>query len=213
MIFRYDIINFLLKKYFNSDAHYLEIGVADPNECFNKIQCNNKTSVDPNYYMPSDDIDYKITSDEFFYKLDNSQLKFIKDYKWDIIFIDGLHLAKQVRKDISNSINHCNSNGFIVIHDCNPKHSYNAHSDEDYFLDNPHEWNGTTWKAFYNFRVTTPIKAYTIDTDYGIGVIEINKSQKTISHTNPWYEFGHFKNNRKEQIGLITIDEFYEMHE
>jgi hypothetical protein len=212
MIFRFDIINFLLKKYFNSEARYLEIGVADPTVCFNKIRCNNKTSVDPNKYIPSDFINYKITSDEFFQELENSNLEFPADYKWDIIFIDGLHLAEQVHKDIFNSIRHCNPNGFIVLHDCNPENWFNAYSDIEYFLNDPGEWNGTTWKAFYNFRVTMPIKSYTVDTDYGVGVIELNKQQQQIQHTNTWYEFGHFKYNRKEQVGLISVDEFYNMH-
>lgn len=212
MTYRYDIINFLLRTYFTIDAHYLEIGVANPEHCFDKIQCSHKISVDPNNYLPSDRIDYKLTSDEFFTKLDNSEFKLQSSHKWDIIFIDGLHLADQVYKDIFNALNHCNPNGFIILHDCNPPHCYNAHSDLDFFLANPTEWNGSTWKAFYKFRTTMPLKSYTVDTDYGIGIIELNKTQPLISHSNPWFEFGHFTKNRQEQIGLISIFDFYKTH-
>lgn len=211
-MFRYDIINFLLKTYFPNDARYLEIGVANPEECFNKIQCNHKTSVDPNTYIPSYNINYEMTSDEFFNKLENSQTIFHPNYKWDIIFIDGLHLADQVYKDILNAKNHCNQHGFIILHDCNPANYYNAHSDLDFFLANPTEWNGSTWKALYKFRTQFNLKSYTVDTDYGIGVIEMNKVQNLINDTNPWFEFGSFTKNRQEQIGLISLSNFFQMH-
>lgn len=211
-MFRYDIINFLLKKYFRSDARYLEIGVADPSYCFDKIQCDHKTSIDPNNYLPFANIDYEMTSDEFFYKLKTSQTRFHPNYKWDIIFIDGLHLADQVYKDIQNAVNHCSQQGFIVLHDCNPTNFYNAHSDLEFFLSNPNEWNGSTWKAFYKFRTVFNLKSYTVDTDYGIGIIELGNTQKLINDTNPWFEFGSFTKNRHEQIGLISLSDFNYMH-
>ena len=52
-------------------------------------------------------------SDDYFSSLD-------KTIKYDLIFIDGLHLEHQVDKDINNSLNHLSENGVIIIHDCNP---------------------------------------------------------------------------------------------
>ena len=71
---RWDLINEIIikKKY----TDYLEIGCFD-NDCFSKININNKTGVDP---LKGGTI--KKTSDEFFKTNSN---------KFDIIFIDGLH--------------------------------------------------------------------------------------------------------------------------
>ena len=40
--------------------------------------------------------------------------------QYDVIFIDGLHLEKQVIKDIGHALQHLNKNGTIVLHDCKP---------------------------------------------------------------------------------------------
>ena len=94
-----NIIN--LKKY-NS---YLEIGTFK-DELFNAINCENKVGVDP---VSGGNI--RKTSDQFFN--DNKN-------KFDLIFIDGLHLEEQVDKDIANSLKHLNKSGFLIMHDCNP---------------------------------------------------------------------------------------------
>ena len=50
-----------------------------------------------------------MTSDEYFLKIKDTGIKF------DIIFIDGLHLDYQVNLDLKNSLKHLSENGFIVI--------------------------------------------------------------------------------------------------
>lgn len=208
---RYEIINHISETYFNNDCSYLEIGVCDPDTCFNLIKAKRKTSVEPFKIRNNIDIDYLMTSDQFFNSLKEGQTEFDKNFKWDIIFIDGLHLAEQTYKDIINSLHHCS--GFIFLHDCAPKSYLTAHSDYDYFLSNPHEWNGTTWKAFYKYRTETDRKTYTIDTDWGIGVIEINKSGIPISFENKWLEYGEFRKNMIRDLSLISVENFISMHD
>lgn len=210
MASRYDVINFLSKQYYDNDCSYLEVGVANPKYCFDLIQCNKKTSVDPNQESPFSKIDYLMTSDSFFNNLENGNTEFVPDFKWDIIFIDGLHLAEQVYKDIQNAVKHCR--GFVILHDCAPTNFYNAHSDYEYFQNNMHEWNGTTWKAFYKYRTETNLKTYTIYTDYGLGVIEINQTGTPIELENTWFEFGKLKQNMKHDLNLVSVDEFANMH-
>ncbi len=75
------------------------------------------------------------------------------DILFDVIFIDGLHLAEQVDRDISNSLKVLKEDGFIVLHDCNPPTEW--HAREMYaFYHTPAQgqWNGTTWKAFLKYR-------------------------------------------------------------
>lgn len=206
-------INFLIDRYFK-DAKYLEIGVADPASCFNHINTVNKIGVDPEIEHVGMDISYRLTSNNFFEQLESGSLSGLSpQHKWDIIFIDGLHLAQQVYQDIINSLNHVSDGGFILLHDCNPPTWKEAHSDHLHYLNNIGEfWNGTVWKAFYKFRTETKYKTYTIDTDQGIGVIETGKFGVPIPHENPWYEYGVFSKNREYFLNLISVNQFVDLH-
>ena len=119
-----DILNFLIEK--KGYKTYLEIGVGDPRVNFSLVQCEEKYGVDP-YYDYDDvprlndelaqEIDmlvkYRMTSDEFFSRLDD-------DTKFDLIFIDGLHVEEQCDRDIQNALSHLSENGTIIVHDTNP---------------------------------------------------------------------------------------------
>lgn len=207
---RHNVINHLCETYYKNDCSYLEVGVEHPENCFNIVRAKKKTSVDPQKIRDDVNIDYLMTSDMFFEKLENGETEFSSDHKWDVIFIDGLHLAEQVYRDIQNSLRHCS--GFIVLHDCMPQNFYNAHSDYQFFLENGGEWNGSTWKAFYKYRTETNLKTYTVGIDHGIGVIEINSKGYPIAFDNPWFDFGKFKENIIGDLGIIDPFQFIDMH-
>ena len=208
---RYDVINDLIIK--NNYKTYLEIGVRNPDECFNLINCETKHSVDPGYEvaLPHFNIDnlvtYQYTSDTFFKLLENKGTDLSTTYKWDIIFIDGLHISNQVERDIMNSLNHLAENGVVVLHDCNPPNLWMAR--EDYIIDGiAHGWNGTVWKSIYKLRATRPdLFVCTVDTDYGIGIVKRGK-QECCDFDNSYYEYRIFEQNRKEHLNLISIEEF-----
>lgn len=204
---RISIINDLIN--YNGYTSYLEIGVRNPDVCFNKITCNNKTSVDPCYEVKEAIVDFKNESDDFFKQLDEGKLKFKKDFKWDIIFIDGLHLSFQVERDIINSLNHLSPNGSIVIHDCLPPTL--DHAREDFYDLNTSaggNWNGTVWKAIYKFRATRPdLNMYVVDTDWGVGVITFG-SQVCCQYDNSFFEYRQFEKNKKEYLNLISVETF-----
>jgi hypothetical protein len=214
---RIDIINYLITN--NRYEHYLEIGVRDLDHCFNWIQCPNKTSVDPKFepeYLPEGTTyDYELTSDNFFGLLDSSELDLPADKKWDIIFIDGLHLADQVDRDIQNSLNHLSEGGTIVLHDCNPPDI--SHAREEFYAlihDNgvPYAWTGTVWKAIYKYRTSrSDLIIRTVDTDYGVGIIQKGLG-KIVERKNPYYEFKNFETSREEHLGLIHPDQFHEIY-
>jgi hypothetical protein len=165
---RYHIINYLIDKY--KLVNYLEIGVFK-GENIREIKAAHKDGVDPGvegHIVP--EVNYPMTSDDFF-----DLIKEHEDIKYDIIFIDGLHHAEQVTKDIQNSLKHLVPSGFIVMHDCNPV-SYEAQLI-------PREtvaWNGDTWKAFVDFKAHYPnVKCCVVDTDFGVGVIQNNPNKYT----------------------------------
>jgi hypothetical protein len=195
IIKRHDIINYLIDKH--KLVNYLEIGVFK-GENIREIKAAHKDGVDPGaegYVVP--EVNYPMTSDAFF--------ELIKDHpeiKYDIIFIDGLHHADQVEKDILNSLNHIIEGGFIILHDCNPV-SYEAQLI-------PREttaWNGDVWKAFVDFKAHFPkCKCSVVDTDFGVGVIQIGEQICTLQG-NIWH-WDYFNTNRKQLLNLITWDEF-----
>ena len=88
---RTDIINFLLSNR-KEKTRYLEIGVRNPDHNYNQIIADEKYSVDPGFEYEENRVDFKITSDEFFELLSNNKI-LSSTIKFDVIFIDWLHLA------------------------------------------------------------------------------------------------------------------------
>ncbi len=194
---RFDIINYLIAK--NNYKTYLEIGVRKPSSCFNKIKIETKVAVDPNFkFLPKGEgvTAFEGTSDEFFNQ--NKE-------KFDIIFIDGLHVFKQVDKDISNSLKALEKNGSILMHDCNPAEEWHQRELEEY--NGIGTWNGTTWKAFVKHRSNPNLEMMTIDTDYGVGYIK-EGSQEPLNVPVSNMTWFNFDINRKDWINLKTVKQF-----
>jgi hypothetical protein len=204
-VYRYDLINQLIKKF--GFKNYLEIGVSDPSECFDNVICENKMGVDPGLEFPDNPVKYPMTSDNFFLQLENGKLDLDPGFRWDIIFIDGLHISTQVMKDVINSLYHLNPNGYILLHDCNPETYFMQR--EDYYIDGvQHPWNGTVWKVIYNLRATRDdLQVCTVNTDWGVGVIK-RGNFNPIKFDNPFYEYNQMSNFRRRDLGIIEVHEF-----
>jgi hypothetical protein len=200
---RFEVINLIIetKKF----KKYLEIGVRWPGECYDLIRCEEKSGVDPGLENPENPVKYPFTSDEFFSKLENNLLDLPSDYKWDLVFIDGLHLSYQVEKDILNSLNHLTEDGVIVIHDCDPfMYEVNyIRVIEDYL---GISWNGTVWKTIYKLKATrSDLNICTVNTDEGVGLIK-RGSQELVPFDNPYFEYKIFQQNRARDLNLIATE-------
>lgn len=206
--FRYDIINFLNEK-LNRKTIYLEIGVRVLAHNFDKINAAKKYSVDPGVEREHNPVDFPVTSDLFFSQLDKNEI-LSKDIKFDIIFIDGLHLANQVEKDIDNALRYLSEDGFIVMHDCNPPTEFHARESFTYDLSPAKsQWNGTTWKAFFKTRKRLDVSSCCIDTDWGVGVLSKKINFGKPSHIdNDFFEYLILDENRKESLNLMSFEEF-----
>lgn len=205
---RTKILNYLLE-FLDRKTTYLEIGVRNPQDNFDHILADQKYSVDPGVEFESNPVDFKLTSDEFFSELESGSV-LSTDVKFDLIFIDGLHLAEQVDKDIENALNHLKDDGFIVLHDCNPPTEWHARENY-YYVDTPAGgfWNGTTWKAFLKYRFNSGVFSCCIDTDWGVGVIsKAHRIGESIEITNSFYEYRTLENDRERLMNLMGFDGF-----
>jgi hypothetical protein len=194
---RTEIINGLISKY--NYKSYLEIGVNTPSQPgYNWIGVTSeiKHGVDPNV-----DTTYRMTSDEFFEKHISQ--------KYDIIFVDGLHIFEQVYLDITNSLEHLNENGVIVVHDCNPVTEITQRR-----VRVSDAWHGDVWKAIVKLRIeNTNIEICTVDTDEGCAIIRKGTQELLkISEDVNVYEYSFLSDNRKEALNLISISEFIQKY-
>ena len=187
---RYDIINSLIDK-FNYKS-YLEIGIWTL-KCFKAVRCQLKHSVDPMVKKAT----FNITSDVFFAN---------RNIKYDLIFIDGLHTAKQVKRDIENALDCLADGGTIVCHDMLPNTIWEARATKDF--DAKGIWNGDCYKAWIELRKTRKdLSMVVIDADWGCGIIR-KGSQITIpSRTGD--DFKTYRQNTKEIMNTIEPEDFY----
>ncbi len=191
---RSEIINTLIKK--NHYSSYLEIGVntpAQPGYNWDNIQIEVKHGVDPNV-----DTTFRMTSDEFFEK-------YIK-LKYDIIFVDGLHIFEQTFKDIINSLQWLNNGGSIVVHDCNPIQEITQRRERASDV-----WHGDVWKAILKLRIENPnIEIQTVDTDEGCAIIQKGRQDliQADADRERMYTYDFLNKNRKEILNLISVDDF-----
>lgn len=184
-----NLINTLIRE--NNYKSYLEIGVANPEDNYNKIVVENKECVDPytiyedgfyDFCLESVDenkkniITYNMTSDEMFSKITS-------DKKYDIIFIDGLHEKYQVMRDILNSMEHLNDNGVILVHDTIPVDKLCGSYPREVGY-----WTGDVWKAIVVLYENN-IDYFTIDIETGVTLIPKQSiDRETLTDNNVTYE-------------------------
>jgi SAM-dependent methyltransferase len=142
----------------NGYTSYLEIGVGNVKN-FNDMIVETKVGVDP---AVSDKNVAQMGSDEYFIHNQDT---------FDLIFIDGLHHADQVERDILNSWNCLNKGGQIVIHDVKP-------------LSEPcqrvpriqEQWTGDVWRSWYGLKNTYPkLRVDYIDERVGLAILHKSK--------------------------------------
>lgn len=198
---RFDILNTIIERRFPVNCRYLELGYA-LGICFREIRAPYKASVDPGSRHGTgahNGATFQMTTDEYFDKHDD---------QFDVVFIDALHVARQVWKDLANVRRIISPNGFVVLHDCNPPNVIRAHDDAAYYEAHPAEWNGDVFRAWYRMRCEWPVANACVDTDEGCGVISVGKTGTPIPHTNEFYAYSAMAADRQASLGLITPAQF-----
>lgn len=228
---RWDIINHFIRKY--DYKSYLEIGYFK-GWSFDNVNCIHKTAVDPNpskdpsqermvadgiihtvyrepEKMPRSESIFKCTSDQYFERIN-------PEMKYDIIFIDGLHEASQVHRDIQNSLSHLSEKGTILLHDMNPPTYQHTTTG-----DAGGNWNGDCYKAILRYGSSVPFMYRTIDTDWGVGVLRPFPPTKDgslqgmmvnfedLDYDRAQQDWEYFHNNRKSLMSIISVEEFLKL--
>lgn len=184
---RLEVINFLigLKGY----RSYLEIG-CDADRTFKRVRAPNKVGVDP---VSGGTL--RMTSDAFFA---------FNQQKFDLIFIDGLHLHEQVLRDVSNSIRSLRSGGCIVIHDCLPLH-------REQQLEKPVRrvggWTGNVWKAIVQLRTDPKLDIAVLNADWGVGVV-FTRPNTDILCLPEQMDWDSFQVHKNEWLRVMENDDF-----
>ena len=134
---------------------------------------------------------FHFPSDEFFEQNKDT---------FDLIFIDGLHEAEQVYKDITNALNVLNTGGTIVCHDMNPQGFQ-----EQFVPRQVKRWNGDCWKSFLALRhERDDLDMFVLDMDEGTGIIAKGKQEKLVLDCEVTYD--NFVKNRVEWLNLKPVE-------
>jgi hypothetical protein len=107
---------------------YLEVGVAQ-GLTLEQVRVKTKIGVDPTpqfdlQKLPKGTVFYQVGSDSFF-------AQHAQGRKFDLIFLDGLHLWTQTYKDLLNSLSHGKSGSIILLDDVIPDNELSAFPDWD----------------------------------------------------------------------------------
>jgi len=189
MIFRYDIINRLVQR--TGAKRYLEIGVQG-GECFNRIRCDEKVSVDPNVAAT-----YVMTSDTYFARVAGGIAPF------DVVFVDGLHHREQVLRDILNAVRFLNPTGAVVVHDCDPPSELAGQREACGGI-----WCGDVWQGWLDARLHLQCWTGVVDTDLGCGLILPWKRPQPVPHiAEEERTWAKFQATRAEWLGLVGVEE------
>jgi hypothetical protein len=193
---RTELLNYLAENY---NLHsYLEIGLQNRANNFNKIKCPTKTCVDPD---PAAGADYMMSSDRFFEHWN-------PEHKFSLVFIDGLHTAEQVKKDFDNALNCLEPGGFIVMHDMLPVEEIHARVPRESKV-----WNGDTFRFAFDLQYNYGAELFIVDIDHGCGVVQKKEGNngELITGGLEAIDWTWYKQNR-QHLHIITADHFIDMH-
>lgn len=181
---RIDILKFIQGR--KRSKNYLEIG-CHKNEVFNEIVVSGeKVGVDP-----ARGGTLRMTSDDFF---DQNETFF------DLIFVDGLHIYEQLKKDVENSFRFLAPGGVIVLHDMLPLGASVATRER-----NTKVWNGDVWRLNFNLINNENFNYHIVNMDMGCGIISKVKSNNISLSENIENNFDFFE----QQINKLPIVDNY----
>jgi len=161
---RIAFIQKIISLYDFDSCKYLEIG-TNKNTVFDSIplKSSNKFGIDPysNSYGA-----IKKTSNEFFST--NTE-------KFDIIFIDGLHIYRQCKLDVINSLKFVKKKTYLVLHDVLPVNKYQEKIPRTHKI-----WTGDVWKVAVELANSKNLRFCVANCDHGVAIAEVSPDTEYI---------------------------------
>jgi hypothetical protein len=149
---RVAVVNLLMSQ--RPEGDYLEIGCAG-NALFDSVAASNKVGVDPQRGGT-----HRLTSDAFFATCDSGP--------FDVVFIDGLHLYDQVRRDLDGALRVLKSGGWIALHDMLPRDWFEEHVPQI----RTRGWTGDGWKVAFELLASPDVEFRLVAIDHGVLVVK-----------------------------------------
>jgi Methyltransferase domain len=141
---------------------YLEIGCAE-NLLFDTVETTRKVGVDP-----AQGGTHRMTSDAFFVANDET---------FEVVFIDGLHLYDQVRRDVAHALKVVPSGGWIALHDMFPRDWIEEHTPQI----STSRWTGDPWKVAFELIHTEGVEFRLLSIDHGVGVVRVLRNSVVLA--------------------------------
>jgi hypothetical protein len=147
------VVNLLLATI--PDADYLEIGCAD-NALFDAVMARRKVGVDPRQGGT-----HRMTSDAFFATAREGRGE---GERFDVVFVDGLHLYEQVRRDLDGALSVLKPGGWIAFHDMLPRDWLEEHVPQI----RTRGWTGDGWKVAFELLASPDMDFRLLAVDHGV---------------------------------------------
>ncbi len=166
--YEWDEINYNRKAVVNRllsltpDGEYLEIGCAG-NDLFDAVMARRKIGVDPVRGGT-----HRMTSDAFFASY--------KGPAFDVVFIDGLHIYEQVRRDLDGALRWLRPGGWVAIHDMLPRDWFEEHVPQI----RTRGWTGDGWKVAFELLASPDIDFRLLTIDHGVLVARARTANPSI---------------------------------
>jgi len=148
---RTDIINELIEA--RELKSYLEIGVRNKADNFDKIKCGRKLGVD----VKLEAVGIKTMSSAEFWEQNGKR-------SWGLIFLDGGHDYETAKADLLAAARVVQKKGVIVMHDCLPK---NEAEGAPFRRPGGSPWCGQVWRVWAEC-----VDGVIVDCDHGVGIVQ-----------------------------------------
>ena len=185
---RVALVNQLLFKSGGWDSSYLEIGCAK-NDLFFSVGAKNKIGVDP-----VEGGTHRMTSDEFFSE---------SSAKFDVVFIDGLHVYEQARSDAFNALESVALGGWVAFHDFLPSTWKEQHVPR---LQST--WTGDCWKLAIELSKAKGLDFKIVEIDFGVGLVRKRSHDWVVPDMRDVLEDANFEvfANNLQSLPLISFE-------
>lgn len=200
---RHEIINKFIEA--RGYTRYLEIGIDYPANCFDKVKCDHKVGVEP---TPK----WGINKNKNIAICDSNHFFASSDDSFDLIFVDGLHVADQVYRDIMNAVKFLRKDGVIIVHDVDCESEWMGRPQSQYKVGEA--WKGDVWKGWYRATCelveSQAVGIYTLMTDEGCGIIDFGNPKFSINEESydPSITWKDYNKRKQAFLNPITYSEF-----